>query len=97
MLAAAVTVWILFSFWLILSCLPAPRVVRRIAMGLLGAELAVLLLWSYGTESCQESGCAPLAQAAGIAARVDVPILTGLFVVAALAHLRRRPVRGLPE
>ena len=51
-------------------------------MGLLGAELVVLLLWSYGTEGCLEPGCAPLAQAAGIAARVDVPILAGLFLVA---------------
>ena len=51
-------------------------------MGLLGAELVVLLLWSYGTEGCVEADCAPLAQAAGIAARVDVPVLAALFLVA---------------
>ena len=97
MVAAALTVWMLFSFWLIASYLPAATVVRRIAMALLVAELVVLLLWSYGTEGCRESDCAPLAQAAGIAARVDVPLLAGLFVIAALAHVRRHVVQGLPE
>ena len=97
MVAAALTVWILFSYWLIVSCLPAPPLLRRIAMGLLGAELVVLLLWSYGTEGCVEADCAPLAQAAGIAARVDVPVLAALFLVASLTMMRRQSARELPE
>lgn len=90
MLAAGLTVWILFSFWLIAACLPATRELRRIAICLLLAELGVLLVWSYGTEHCVEPGCAPLAQAAGVAARVDVPFLSGLFLAGALVHLGRR-------
>ena len=90
MLAAGLTVWILFSFWLIAACLPATRELRRIAICLLTAELGVLLLWSYGTENCATTGCAPLAQAAGVAARVDVPVLSALFLAVAVAHMGRR-------
>jgi hypothetical protein len=89
MLAAAATIWILFSLWLIAPSLGVPRPLARLAMGLLCAELAVLLLWSYGTQTCLERDCAPIAQAAGIAARTDVPILAALFVLATIAQLRR--------
>ena len=97
MVAAALTVWILFSFWLIVPPVAAARLLRRTAMSLLGAELAVLLLWSYGTESCQETGCPPLAQAAGIAARVDLPVLAAVFLAAAVVRLARAGARALPE
>jgi hypothetical protein len=90
MLAAGLTVWILFSFWLIAACLPATRELRRIAICLLCVELGVLLLWSYGTESCEEPGCAPLAQAAGVAARLDVPVLSGVFLAGAIVQMGRR-------
>ena len=89
MVAAALTLWILFSCWLIASCVQAPRRLRRTAMSLLVAELGVLLLWSYGTEFCQEADCAPLARAAGIAARVDLPILSALFLAGIAAQALR--------
>jgi hypothetical protein len=97
MLAAALTVWILFAFWLVAPYLRAERLVRRAAMALLSAELAVLLLWSYGTENCLEPDCAPLAQAAGIAARVDLPVLTAVFLGAAVLRLARAATRAVPE
>jgi hypothetical protein len=83
MLAAAVTIWILFSLWLLAPLLSLPRLLVRVAAALLWAELAALLIYSYGSQGCNASTCAPLAQAAGIAARTDLPILTAAFVTIA--------------
>jgi hypothetical protein len=88
MLAAALTIWVLFSLWIIAGCYPLPQGVGQVALLLLLLELVALAAWSYGTESCDERNCAPLAQAAGIAARTDVPILAGAFVVLTLVRLR---------
>jgi hypothetical protein len=91
-LAAALTLWMMFSFWLLASVLRLPPVLARIAAILLWAELAALLLWSYGTENCESRTCAPLGQAAGIAARTDIPILAAALTVVAVARLAwRRP------
>ena len=90
MLAAAATVWILFSLWLIVPLLHLPRSLARVAGVLLWAELIALLIYSYGVERCNDSTCAPAAQAAGIAAKTDVPILTLAFVAIACIRLARR-------
>jgi hypothetical protein len=90
MLAAALTIWGMFSVWLIADFAGFPRAVARTAMLLLALELVALAVWSYGSERCDERTCAPIAQASGIAARVDVPILAGVFVVIALLRLGRR-------
>ena len=89
MLAAAVTVWILFSIWLIVPLLRLPRSLARVAAALLWVELTALLVYSYGSEGCNEPTCAPLARAAGIAARTDVPILTATFIAVACVQLAR--------
>ena len=49
-----------------------------------------LLVWSY-EPACDGATCTGFAQAAGVAARTDIPILAALFVVLALVRLRRRP------
>jgi hypothetical protein len=90
MVAAAATLWVLFSLWLIAPLLHLPRQLGRVAAVLLWAELAALLIYSYGSEGCNASTCAPLAQAAGIAARTDVPILTAGFVAIAGVLVARR-------
>jgi hypothetical protein len=90
MLAAALTIWVLFSLWLIGGHAPLPRTVGRVALVLLGAELAAIMVWSYGSESCDERTCAPIAQAAGIAARVDLPFLAAVFLVFAVVRMARR-------
>jgi hypothetical protein len=59
------------------------------AMGLLVLELVMLAIWSYGAEHCLERTCAPLAQAAGIAARTDVPILSAVYIACAVIWLTR--------
>jgi hypothetical protein len=89
MVAAAMTVWTMFSVWLIAYCADLPGRIGRMAMGLLLLELVMLGIWSYGSENCLERTCAPLAQAAGIAARTDVPILAALFVACASISLGR--------
>jgi hypothetical protein len=81
MVAAAATIWLTFTLCIGGPCFGLPRPAVRISAGLLAAELVLLLAYSYGTERCDEPGCAPLAQAAGVAARVDVPMLAVLLVV----------------
>jgi hypothetical protein len=89
MLAAALTLWVMFSLWIIAGCTRLPHPVGRIALVLLMLELGALMIWSYGAERCDERTCAPLAQAAGIAARTDVPILAASFVVITVVRLTR--------
>jgi hypothetical protein len=90
MIAAAITLWTMFSLWLIAPLIGLPRATARVAMGLLGLELVALLAWSYGVEGCDDATCAPLARAAGIAARTDLPALAAAILVAAMLRLRRR-------
>jgi hypothetical protein len=92
-LAAALTIWGMFSLWVIGPTVCAPAAIPTTALGLVAAELVALGLYSYGVESCRGDTCLALAQAAGVAARTDVPILAALFVVLALVRLRRRPAR----
>ena len=88
MVAAAATLWVMFGLVVTGPSLGLSRGVARTATGLLTAELAALLLASYGCE--QE--CTPAADVIGTVARVDLPILAGVFVAALLAsQVRRRP------
>jgi hypothetical protein len=91
MLAAAITIWAMFSLWLIAPHVQAPARVGRIAGLMCSAELVALLLWSYGVQTCAERTCAPVAQAIGIAARVDIPLLAAAFLVFACVQWRRQP------
>jgi hypothetical protein len=84
MVAAAITLWTMFSLWLIAPLVGMPDRTARIAITLAAVELVALLAWSYGVEACSDSTCAPIAQAAGVAARTDVPALAAAFVVIAL-------------
>jgi hypothetical protein len=93
-LAAACTIWLMFSLWLIASWAPLPWQFGRVAFVLLVLELALLAIWSYGSQGCDERTCAPLAQAAGIAARTDVPILAALFFGVTLVRLSRSERAG---
>jgi hypothetical protein len=89
MVAAAMTIWTMFSVWLIAHCAEFPARIGRVAMYLLAVELGLLAIWSYGSEGCDERTCAPLAQAAGIAARADVPILAMVYVIGVVLWLTR--------
>jgi hypothetical protein len=89
MVAAALTIWLLFSFWIIVPIAGIPPRMGTVAMTLLAIELCCVLAWSYGVESCEARTCAPLGQAAGIAARTDLPALAAAFLVLALVRLYR--------
>jgi hypothetical protein len=89
MLAAAITLWTMFSLWLIAPHAGVSRRVARVAGILCVIEIVALLTWSYGVDHCLDRTCAPLAQAAGIAARTDIPALAAAFLVFAAVRWRR--------
>ena len=91
MLTAAITVWLMFSLWLIAPHAQAPPRIGRVAGLMCSAELLALLVWSYGVEVCAERTCAPVAQAFGTAARIDIPLLAAALVVLACLMWRRQP------
>ena len=89
MVAATATLWAMFGLVVAGPSLGFSPFVARTAMGLLAAELCALLLASYGCEP----ECTPAADVVGTVARVDLPILSGVFVAALLAsQVRRRPL-----
>jgi hypothetical protein len=91
MLAATLTLWGMFSLWLMGPRMGIPPLLVRTAGALLAAELVALLAWSYGSEGCDEPECAPLARSIGLAARTDIPILAAaLVLVAAVGRVRVR-------
>ncbi len=85
MVAAALTLWLMFGLWVAAPALGLRPGVARTAVVLLVAELGALLVWSYGCEF----GCTPAGDVAGTAARTDVPVLAALFVAALLAQRAR--------
>jgi hypothetical protein len=93
-LGAAVTIWMLFSVWLLCPHIGVPRRMAQIVGLALAAELILLLVWSYGTEACDDRACAPLAQAAGVAARIDLPVLSLVLVPAVLRTTTARRAGG---
>lgn len=92
MVAAAATLWLTFWLWLAAPVLGLPRLTRRLAGAAFLAESVALLAWSYGSDGCVGSACPPLVQAAGLAARLDIPLLacllTGLTAVRMLRSTR---------
>ncbi len=93
MLAAALTLWWLFALWIATPVLGLPRLVQRTAGLLLCAELVALFLFSYGTEGCDEPTCPPVARAAGVAARTDLPALALAFLAVVVYGLARGRLR----
>jgi len=86
-IVAAITIWIMFSCFLILPRFGLPAVFHRTAMTLLVAELVALGMWSYGSPG------APAAEAGRSAAEFDIPLLAAaLVVLSALYGVRRRAV-----
>jgi hypothetical protein len=94
MIASLATIWILFSVWLLCPHVGISPLAGRIVGWTLVAELTLVLAWSYGTQACSDRACAPVAQAAGVAARVDVPVLAVLIVAAAVRTTTTRRMGG---
>ena len=89
MIAAAATLWAMFSVWVVAPHVGLSRTLERAAATLLAIELVALLAWSYGTEGCEPGACTPFPQVAGIAARTDVPLLACVLVILVVADLTR--------
>jgi hypothetical protein len=81
------TVWILWSCWLIAQYVRAPSLITRAAAGLLVAELLALAVRSFG---CGTTGCTPAASAAGSMATFDLPTLSVLWIALGVMTARRR-------
>jgi hypothetical protein len=89
MLAGAITIWTMFSLWIIAPHAGLPRQIGRVAGILCVAELVALLTWSYLVDGCSDRTCAPVGQAVGVAARTDIPALAAAFFVFAAVRWRR--------
>jgi hypothetical protein len=85
----AITVWCLWSCWLLCQYVHAPLVLTRSAAALLAAELLALLVHSMG---CDQGACGVGAKAAGSVASIDVPALAALLFAGAVAYAWRHTV-----
>ena len=86
---AVFTLWIVFSGWLLLSHLRAPRFLTTALATLGWLELLAVLTWGFGSESCTRRPCSAVAETARTAASVDLPALAGVVLALALAHAVR--------
>lgn len=82
---ATATIWSMFSCFLVFPRLGLPVVFHRTAMTLLVAELVALMMWSYGSEGCDERPCSAAAEAGRSAAAIDIPLLALALVGLSLA------------
>ena len=87
---ATVTIWGMFSCFLLFPRLGLPAVWHRTAMALLVGELVALGAWSYGSPG------EPASEAGRSAAAIDIPLLALVLIVLAVASglraWRRRAV-----
>jgi hypothetical protein len=94
MVGVAVTLWVMFWLWVASLRTGLPPTIQRLAGGLLLAEVLALLIWSYGAAGCAGEECSSVVIAAGVAARVDIPLLCALLVALVVAQLYRAARRG---
>lgn len=87
---ATLTIWAMFSCFLLFPRLGLPPLMHRTAMALLAAELVALAMWSYGSEGCVERPCSGIAEAGRTAAALDVPLLSAALVLLAVFSGVRR-------
>ena len=83
---AALTLWSLFSAWLLFPRVGAPRMLRTAAAVLMWLEFLALLTSGYARGA--------LGQAARIAAGVDLPALTVAMLALGVAYAVRRVRAG---
>jgi hypothetical protein len=87
----AVTLWGLFSSWLLFPHLGVPRMLRTATAMLLAFEFVAITAWGFASEDCVERPCGAVSEVARVAAAEDLPALSTVVVALAVAHgLRRR-------
>jgi hypothetical protein len=89
-LVAAATLYGLFSAWLLFPLLGVPRTLTTSTAVLAWIEFLAVLTWGYTREDCARGSCSPLAEAARTAVAIDLPALSIVVVVVAVAHAVRR-------
>jgi hypothetical protein len=89
-LIGTVTVWSLFSAFLLFPRFNLPRFLQRAAATLLVLEMGAILAYSYAAEGCGRAPCSILTEIARTLASQDLPALAGLlYVLAAGTGMRR--------
>jgi hypothetical protein len=91
---AAVTLWLLFSAWLLFPLMGLPRMLARAAGALMWAEFIALLVWGFASENCVSRPCSAVAETARAAASEDLPALGTVLVALAIAYGARRTRRS---
>lgn len=89
-LIAAVTLWGLFSAWLLFPQLGVPRMLRLAVAWLIWLELLAVLAWAFGSEDCLRRPCGAIAETGRTAARLDLPLLSVAVLCLAIAYGLRR-------
>jgi|SRR5690242_11319923 len=90
-LVAALTLWILFSIWLLFPYLGVPRMLITAAATLGSLEFLTVLTWGFASEDCIQRPCSPVSEAARTAAGIDLPVLSVVVIGLAVAYgLRKR-------
>jgi hypothetical protein len=92
-LVAAVTLYGLFSAWLLFPRFGVPRMLTAATAMLMWLEFLAVLTWGYASEGCARRPC-PVAEAAATAAAVDLPALSVAVIVLAVAYAVRQRRTG---
>jgi hypothetical protein len=85
-LIAAVTLWGLFSAWLLFPQLGVPRMLRLAVAWLIWLELLAVLVWAFGSEDCLRRPCGAAAETGRSAAGFDLPLLSLTVLFLAVAY-----------
>jgi hypothetical protein len=85
-LAVAVTLYFSFCGFLVFPLFNAPQIFPRMSITLCGFEFALAVVWAASRTSCSGSDCPPAEVALQSMAGLEVPVLTGVMFVIALAY-----------
>jgi hypothetical protein len=84
--AVAFTLYFSFCAFLIFPKLEAPALFSKVAITLCAYELVITAWWAAARSSCTPTGCPPLVRTLHSMAGREVPALTGLMFVIAIAY-----------
>ncbi len=84
--AVTFTLYLSFCAFLIFPKFDAPPLFAKMAITLCAVEFGITTWWLAGRSSCTPSGCPVLERALQSMAGVDIPALTGLMFVVAIAY-----------
>jgi hypothetical protein len=84
-LTIALTLLLSFGAFLFFPTVNAPPFFSRVAITLCTAEFLAVIVW-YAGRQCTVPGCPTLSRAARTAAALDIPALTALMFLLAVAY-----------